>query len=308
MKISIIIPAYNEEKYIPRCMEGIKNQSYRNFEIIVVDNNSNDKTVLIAKKYTDKVYIIPDVNIAGLRNHGAKKAEGEVLAFLDADCIPNTDWLKNIYQYFSNHSRYLLGGPCIPPDDGTWVEKAWYFTSTKSEDKSNYVGSANLIIEKSFFDLLAGFDRNIETGEDYDLCVRAIQSGIKIKYLEKLYVIHLRDAKTLKDRFLKEIWHGKNTYSILTKKLIYLPFWSSTLFVLLILSLLISLITINFVFLIYVLIIIFIFLFLVSLRRSIISNNYKYLFQLIIINFFYLAGRSLAIYYVARDLLNLNQK
>ena len=90
--ISIIIPAYNEEKYLPKLLECIKKQTYKGYEIIVADAGSKDRTGQIAKKYGCKVVKggMPAVG----RNNGAKVAKGNILLFLDADVQINRDFIK----------------------------------------------------------------------------------------------------------------------------------------------------------------------------------------------------------------------
>ncbi len=85
--LSIIIPAHNEEQYIRLCLESIKQQKYRDYELIVVCDACTDKTPSIAKGYTKRVFSINKNNVSAARNYGAKKAGGEVLVFLDADSI-----------------------------------------------------------------------------------------------------------------------------------------------------------------------------------------------------------------------------
>lgn len=85
MKFSIIIPAYNEEKYIEKALTSIKNQHYQDHETIVVCNGCTDNTAEVVRKYTNNVYSLEESCIAKARNYGAQKAIGDVLIFLDAD-------------------------------------------------------------------------------------------------------------------------------------------------------------------------------------------------------------------------------
>src|SRR6185437_9711050 len=82
--VSIIIPTKNSQQFLKDCLESIKNQTYKKIQLIIVDNFSKDKTVLIAKKYTKEVYKIGPERSAQ-RNFGAKKAKGKYLFFLDSD-------------------------------------------------------------------------------------------------------------------------------------------------------------------------------------------------------------------------------
>lgn len=101
MTISIVIPAYNEEKYLPATLDSITHLSRQPDEILVIDAQSNDKTVSIAKKYGAKPIIIPHRGIGFARQKGLEAATGEAIAFTDADTIVPVDWLTKIEQSLS---------------------------------------------------------------------------------------------------------------------------------------------------------------------------------------------------------------
>jgi glycosyltransferase involved in cell wall biosynthesis len=100
--VSVIIPTLNEEKYIETTLLSIKNQDYKGkYEIIVVDSNSKDKTVKIARKYADKVIVTKRRGVSVGRNIGAEVAKGEILLFVDAD----TTLLPNVISKVVRHLR-----------------------------------------------------------------------------------------------------------------------------------------------------------------------------------------------------------
>ena len=106
---SVIIPAHNEEIYIGETIESILAQTFKNFEIIVVNDNSQDNTKIIAAEYAkrDKRVRVIDVekgSAAGSRNAGAKIAKGKYLLFQDADCIADKNLLQNALPYLSHAS------------------------------------------------------------------------------------------------------------------------------------------------------------------------------------------------------------
>ena len=113
-KISVIIPAWNEEKFVPKTISALLAQDYprEDFEIIVSDNNSNDKTSEVAKNAgADKVVFEKEKGTNVTRNRGAHEASAEILAFLDADCIPPPDWLRKIEKIFENPKIAAVSGP-----------------------------------------------------------------------------------------------------------------------------------------------------------------------------------------------------
>lgn len=100
--ISVIIPTYNEEKNIGKLLSDLKNQTYKNFEVIVIDDFSTDKTVEIAKKFGAKIFFSGKHNLSYSRNLGIKKARGNILVNLDADFRINNKFLEEVNKCFKN--------------------------------------------------------------------------------------------------------------------------------------------------------------------------------------------------------------
>lgn len=107
--ISVIIPALNEEKYIENCLKALKNQTYKDFEIIIVDGNSTDNTIKITKKYV-KVITSDKRGIGHQQNIGAKHARGNILVFIQADCILSKNTLEEINKTMK---KDIVGGSII---------------------------------------------------------------------------------------------------------------------------------------------------------------------------------------------------
>lgn len=108
MKVSVVIPVYNEEKRIKNCLNSLINQSEKPDEIIVIDNNCTDKTIEIAKRYKDVVvYKENKQGILFARNAGFNKAQYEIIARSDADTILPIDWIKKIKQSFLKDKRIV---------------------------------------------------------------------------------------------------------------------------------------------------------------------------------------------------------
>jgi glycosyltransferase involved in cell wall biosynthesis len=115
MKYSVVIPAFNEAGHIEKAIKALKSQTAprKDFEIIVVDNNSTDDTSRLAEAAgADKVVLEtePGTNIA--RQRGVIESSGEIVAFLDADCIPPPDWLEQIGTFLANKDIKAVSGPC----------------------------------------------------------------------------------------------------------------------------------------------------------------------------------------------------
>ena len=96
VEVSVIIPSYNEEKHIEKCLRSLQNQTHRSYEVIVVDDGSSDKTVKIAEKYNPILICQKHRGPAVARNRGAQLARGEIFLFVDADEILASDFIEKI--------------------------------------------------------------------------------------------------------------------------------------------------------------------------------------------------------------------
>ena len=223
--ISFIIPTYNEEKFLPKVLTAIKKLVINlRYEIIVVDNGSTDATPRIAESYCAKVIIDASKTIAGLRNLGAQNASGNILVFLDGDVILTKEWTKNIFDVIKQleiDNKIITGSRCGISLNPSWIEKHWFLPMTF--EKSNYINSGHLIINKNVFKELGGFNEQFKTGEDWEFCIRAKNRGVfKIINNPNLYVIHEGYPKTIREFIRREIWHGiqdvNNIYSFIHSK------------------------------------------------------------------------------------------
>jgi len=113
MKVSAIVPAYNEEKYIKACLEALTNQELKADEIIVVDNNCTDNTVKIAKEYNATIVQEKKQGLIYARNKGFDAASYDIIARCDADCHPPQDWIEKIRQNFESSRINALTGPVV---------------------------------------------------------------------------------------------------------------------------------------------------------------------------------------------------
>ena len=125
--ISVIVPAWNEEKYIGRCLESLKKQTYLNYEIVVIDNNCIDKTVEIAKKFGARVVAEKKQGMIPARQRGFKEARGEIVVKTDADCVPKANWLETIYRTFQKNPKAVaVFGPVRFIDEGIITQSISY--------------------------------------------------------------------------------------------------------------------------------------------------------------------------------------
>jgi len=166
--LSIIIPTLNEEKYLPKLLDCIKKQDFKDYEIIVADAGSCDKTVEIAKEYGCNVVkggLLP----AG-RNRGAEAAKGDIFLFLDADVVlSSSEFLSNAMKEFSEKSLGSAGF-WLSPIEGKKVDKiALSVWDILAEITQNFLphAAAAILAKKSVHDEIGGFDEKIVFVEDH---------------------------------------------------------------------------------------------------------------------------------------------
>jgi|SRR3989344_424469 len=152
-KVSVVIPAYNEEKYIEKCLDSLMQQTVSPAEIIVVNNNSKDKTVELTKKYPVKIVNEKTQGLIPARNRGFNEAKHEIIARTDADSIVPKDWIEKITLTFNSNDIVGLAGPISffeTPNARikTFIQKIGYFKFAKALLGHDVMNGPNMIITK----------------------------------------------------------------------------------------------------------------------------------------------------------------
>jgi GT2 family glycosyltransferase len=180
--VSVIIPALNEEKYLPRCLESLSRQSREDqFEIIVVDGGSTDRTVEVAKEHSDKV-IVEQSPVGVARNLGAEHAQGKILAFIDADTVACERWVEEIARTFDSTNAAGVTGPTLPYE-GTELDRLAYHVATGWAQRLSlklgcpHVAGFNCAYRRRPFWDAGGFDENRVLSEDVTLSLRMRHQG-----------------------------------------------------------------------------------------------------------------------------------
>lgn len=166
--ISVIVPTLNEEKYIGKLLDSLKAQDCSDFEVIIVDGGSVDRTVEIARAYGARVLVEPGLREFPSRNMGAELAEGEILLFTGADAIFPGDLIGKVSQKFSDPELLALGGSGIPYEVGLHWKIEWglyllarYLFAKLPKPLKAFSSSTNLTaVRKSAFFDAGGFDPN----------------------------------------------------------------------------------------------------------------------------------------------------
>lgn len=237
--ISIVIPVLNEEKVLGRCLESLVKQGFPSafFEVIVVDNGSTDRTLAIARQFDKTVTLTilrkAGVHISALRNLGAASAKGQFLAFLDADCLAPPQWLSRAVDRLRYDDSMVTGAHYTIPDDSSWVARAWYQDQHSVKHGAvSYVPSGNLVLSRSLFFRVGGFDESIETNEDSEFCHRASRAGVPVLAQPSLSVIHLGTPQTIKSFYRKHSWQGRAVQKVFWRDILHSGNFKSILYAL----------------------------------------------------------------------------
>jgi len=189
--ISIIIPSLNEEKYIEETLKSMKNQDFEGeYEIILVDGGSKDKTIKIAKKYTNNIIKIGR-GISKARNRGAKESKGNILIFVDADTRLLYNTVSVIEKTFKKKEVVAATCPTVPGPAVKDFIPYWAFNvlmEKSIKSKKAKIPGWCFACRKSVFESLGGFDESLSTGEDFDLSSKLSKKG-KIVFMKETFSI-----------------------------------------------------------------------------------------------------------------------
>ena len=196
--ISIIIPTLNEEKNIYALLRSIKSKVKGDYEIIVADADSADKTAEIAEFFNCKV--VKGGLPARGKNEGAKYAEGDLLLFLDADVfLPDNFFEKSLEEFYKRNVD--IASFCVLPNSESkflaWAFDVFYNGPIKFLEESLPHAATGILVKKDLFFKLNGFDESIKLAEDHDLSRRAKKIGKSCGILrsEKVFVSTRRFEK-----------------------------------------------------------------------------------------------------------------
>jgi len=217
MTLSVIVPVYNAEKTLPRLLDSLLNQTQKDYEIIIVDDCSTDRSSEIVQSYCcNLIKLEENRGPAYCRNLGAQKARGDILIFTDSDCRVDSNWLENIHKQFSqNEADAVMGrlvilpstflGDCIsalgfPAGGAIGFDKIWKVDKKGFTDS---LSSCNFAVRKDIFWKVGGFDETFPYpgGEDSLLAYNLRRSSYSIKYCSDILAYH--EARDSMSGFMK---------------------------------------------------------------------------------------------------------
>lgn len=220
--VSVVIPAFNEEHHLPRCLDALRRQTLGRdrFEVILVDNGSTDATVAVAEAAAAlsagpplRVVSRERCSISAVRNYGAELAQGRVLAFLDADCIPPPGWLEAALAM--QPVAGIWGAHYRVPANATWVGRVWaQYQAVEQEGPATFVPGGDLLVSQEDFATIGGFDEQVRTSEDVEICARATKLGMGVVAYRELAVWHEGTPRTLRGFYRQNRWHGEHVLRV----------------------------------------------------------------------------------------------
>ncbi len=179
--VSVIVPTYNEEKYLEETLLNVRSQTYKNIEIIVSDGCSTDRTTGVAKKHADCV-IVKKTNIAAARNLGARYAKGDILVFLDADSSLEPVWIESTLKFFRKTDADIIFGP-VKPKGGDirseFICKLGWDLIPRLFTRAGFpqFSGVSMAIRKAAFERIGGFRESMNATEDIDMGFRIRKCG-----------------------------------------------------------------------------------------------------------------------------------
>ena len=217
MKYSFIIPVYNRPDEVDELLQSLTAQTFRDFEVLVVEDGSSVPCRDVAERYSDRLdlhyYTKPNSGPGQTRNYGAERSRGEYLIILDSDCILPPDYLAAVEKELQTASADAFGGPDRAHPSFSDIQKAINYSMTsffttggirggkKKMDKF-YPRSFNMGVRREVYLALGGFSK-MRFGEDIDFSIRIFKGGYRCRLFPDAWVYHKR--RTDLKKFFKQV-------------------------------------------------------------------------------------------------------
>jgi GT2 family glycosyltransferase len=198
-RISVVVCSWNGERTIRKCCEGLSLLDYPDYEVIVVDDGSTDRTAEIARGFGFRVLSTENRGLSSARNTGMRAATGEIVAYTDDDAPPDPHWLTFLAWSFLTTDHAAIGGPNLaPPGDGLIADCVAHAPGGPvhvllSDRVAEHVPGCNMAVRRHCLEAIGGFDPRYRTaGDDVDVCWRLQERGWSIGFSPAAMVWHHR--------------------------------------------------------------------------------------------------------------------
>jgi O-antigen biosynthesis protein len=198
-RISVVVCSHNGGRTVRDCLEGLKRLEYPDYEVIVVDDGSTDRTALIAAEYDVRLIRTPNLGLSHARNTGLNAATGEIVAYIDDDAYPDSHWLTYVAATFQTGKYVGVGGPNLPPPgDGPIADCVANAPGGPvhvllTDCEAEHIPGCNMAFDKLKLQAIGGFDPQFRVaGDDVDVCWRLQQRGWTLGFSPAAMVWHHR--------------------------------------------------------------------------------------------------------------------
>lgn len=225
-----MIPTFNAERTLEKCLLSLINQTYRNLEIIIVDKFSSDHTVDIAKMYGAKVYFHPGPERTSQVNYGVKMASGEIIYYIGADFVLDKNLIEKAVRKMLEDNSDGVKIPNLAVGYTFWGK-------CRALEKLMNIGEDIIevprFMKKNVFLKLRGYDEKLIGGEEWDLGIRFEKYGYSATRITEVAEWHIDEPQDLKKIILRALYYGSSVYGYIRKNPLratvqYLPiriFW-----------------------------------------------------------------------------------
>jgi glycosyltransferase involved in cell wall biosynthesis len=219
--LSVVIPVRDGAAVIGHCLRALAEVETvgQKLEVIVVDNGSKDDTAAVVRSFAEKLNLrmvdAPGVSIAAVRNAGAARARGDLLAFLDADCVVPRKWVRVAAGYPWDERSGAIGCFFSAGENSTWIARTWSrFEGSKGGGAVDMLPCGNMIVRRRVFEAAGGFDEGLESNEDAEFCHRLRSMQLRIEVVPELEAVHLGAPRTVRALCRREVWHGGDVLAV----------------------------------------------------------------------------------------------
>lgn len=203
--VSIIVPTYNSQNTLEKCLTSIRNQTYKNIQTIVVDNGSTDKTVEIANQFGAEAHILVGVERSRQINYGVKMAQGKYIYRVDSDFILDPIIVEEATRKCEDEGYDAVSVFCASDPTISFWSKVRNLEKDCYKDQLLYTGAR--FFRRDVFEAIGGFREDLVAAEDYDLYNRLKKTDYRIGTI-KSQELHIGEPKRLVDIMRKQYYYG----------------------------------------------------------------------------------------------------
>ena len=209
--VSVIVPVFNKLRWVGRSADSIMIAArHAHAEVVFVDHGSTDGSREVLARHHDALVLDHlGGTVGAVRNAGARRANGEIICFIDCDVVVQPDHFDRVARVLAATGAGAVGCEVDISPERLWLESTWHaLHARRSSGYRRWINAANLAVRRDVFEALGGFDERLVSAEENDLCRRLLLAGHTIYEAQELSAIHLDNPRTLASFFRQQHWHG----------------------------------------------------------------------------------------------------